>query len=316
MALNIETKRISELPAITGIAKDDMIIVELAGGGTKRMTYATLLQILTDAIVGGDSQVLTADDIVQVMTNDDKLIPSAKLLYDLNAALAPMIREQRCINNGANGIKWDLDELMALVQAGKMDEFAIGDSFVDGGVTWRIFAKNHYPKWAFDGTTDSGLAIGGNVPPNHIVCLPDTSIGSYQFNTSNTNAGGYAGSLMPANMVTEYNKLSTKLKGYVKETQIYENNKSAWATAKRYMRLPTVVEMTGSQGWADQYSGGVCSQFPLAKATKHRIKGYWYWLLDPVASDPTLFCAVTSSGQSGDASASSSGDVRPEIVLA
>lgn len=316
MALNIETKRISELPAITGIAKDDMIIVELAGGGTKRMTYATLLQILTDAIVGGDSQVLTADDIVQVMTNDDKLIPSAKLLYDLNAALAPMIREQRCINNGANGIKWDLDELMALVQAGKMDEFAIGDYFIDGGVTWRIFAKNHYSKWAFDGTTDSGFAIGGNVPPNHIVCLPDTGLGKYQFNTTNTNSGGYAGSSMPANMVTEYNKLSTKLKGYVKETQIYENNKSAWAAVKRYMRLPTVVEMTGSQGWADQYSGGVCSQFPLAQATKHRIKDYWYWLLDPVASNATDFCSVYIGGDSAFGSASVSGDVRPEIVLA
>ena len=68
MALNIETKRINTLQAITGIADNDSIIVELAGGGTKRMTYATLLQILTDAIVGGGSQVLTADDIVQVMT--------------------------------------------------------------------------------------------------------------------------------------------------------------------------------------------------------------------------------------------------------
>ena len=315
MALNIETKRINAMQALTGIANDDSIIVELAGGGTKRMTYATLLHILTDAIVGGDSQVLTADDIVTVMINDNKLIPSAKLVYDLNAALAPMIREQNCINNGASGIQWDLDKLMALVRAGKMGEFAIGDYFIDGGVTWRIFAKNHYPKWAFDGTTTSGIT-SGNVPPNHIVCLPDTSLGKYQFNTSDTNTGGYAGSLMPANMVTEYNKLSTKLKSYVKETQIYENNKSAWAIEKRYMRLPTVIEMTGNQGWADQYSGGVCSQFPLARATKHRIKDYWYWLLDPVASNATLFCAVTGHGISSDGSANVSGAVRPEIVLA
>ena len=111
MALNIETKRINAMQALTGIANDDSIIVELAGGGTKRMTYATLLHILTDAIVGGDSQVLTADDIVTVMINDNKLIPSAKLVYDLNAALAPMIREQNCINNGASGIQWDLDKL-------------------------------------------------------------------------------------------------------------------------------------------------------------------------------------------------------------
>lgn len=280
--LSVQTKKISELQATTGLVGSDMIIVELAGGGTRKMTYATLLQILTDAIVGGGSQVLS-----------------------------PLIREQNCINNGASGIKWDLDKLMALVQAGKMDEFAIGDYFIDGGVTWRIFAKNHYPRWAFDDST-----AGDNVPPNHIVCLPDTSLGSYQFNTTNTNSGGYAGSLMPGNMVTEYNKLSTELKGYVKETQIYENNKSAWAAAKRYMRLPTVVEMTGNQSWADQYSGGVCSQFPLAQATKHRIKDYWYWLLDPVAFNVASFCGVGGTGGSYDGSASSSSAVRPEIVLA
>lgn len=271
--ISVETKQLGQLAGAAGLTDTDLLYVELTNGGSKKMTYA--------------------DFLTQIKTS------------------LPLIREQNCINNGANGIQWDLDELMALVQAGKMDEFAIGDHFVDGGVTWRIFAKNHYPKWSFDDTTSSG-----NVPPNHIVCLPDTSLGSYKFNKTNTNAGGYAGSLMPANMVTEYNKLSTKLKSYVKETQIFENNKSAWAAAKRYMRLPTVIEMTGNQGWADQYSGGVCSQFPLAQATKHIIKGYWYWLLDPVASTTEDFCSVLFSGISSDGSASGSGGVRPEIVLA
>ena len=61
------------------------------------MTYATLLQILTDAIVGGGSQVLTADDIVTVMTDDGTKVPSAKLLYDTNVLVQVAIREQRCM---------------------------------------------------------------------------------------------------------------------------------------------------------------------------------------------------------------------------
>lgn len=309
--ISVETKQLGQLAGATGLADTDLLYVELTNGGSKKMTYADFLTQIKTSLTSGEHAMLSLDDIVDVMTDDGTKVPAASLLYSLNATLSPLIREQNCINNGANGIQWDLDELMALVQAGKMDEFAIGDHFVDGGVTWRIFAKNHYPKWAFDGTTSSG-----NVPPNHIVCLPDTSLGSYQFNTTNTNSGGYAGSLMPANMVTEYNKLSTKLKGYVKETQIYENNKSAWAAVKRYMRLPTVVEMTGNQGWADQYSGGVCSQFPLAQATKHRIKDYWYWLLDPAASNATNFCDVNDNGVSTYYYASASGAVRPEIVLA
>lgn len=307
MAFN--TKRIGELPAITDIANDDMIIVELAGGGSKKMTYATLLQILTNAIVGGGSRVLTADDIVQVMTDDNELIPSAKLLYDMNAALAPMIREQRCINEGIDGVEWGLDELMTLVRNGEFNKFAIGDSFVDGSVRWRIHGKKTFLKWAFDGTVGE--------TPNTITCLPDEALGIRAYNTSNTNSGGYAGSTMPSYLEsTILPQLSAGLRSYIKETQIYENNKGTWAAAKRKMRIPTIVECTGNQGWSDQYSGGICSQLPLMRAARHRIKSYWYWCLDPAASSNASFCFIDTHGLSNSIVASTSGgSVRPEIVL-
>ena len=309
MALNIETKRINAMQALTGIADNDSIIVELAGGGTKRMTYATLLQILTDAIVGGGSQVLTADDIVQVMTNDKEVIPSGKLLYDMNELVQVAIREQRCINEGMNGTEWGLDDLMTLVRNGEFNKFAIGDSFVDGSIHWRIHAKKFFPKWAFDGSVGEA--------PNHIVCLPDEALGTHRYNSSNTNTGGYAASEMPSYLEsTILPQLSAGLRSYIKETQIYENNKGAWAAVKRKMRIPTIIECTGNQGWADQYSGGICSQLPLMRATRHRIKTYWYWCLDPVASNTTDFCVINYGGLSGTGNASNSdGSVRPEIVL-
>lgn len=309
MALEIETKRINSLQAITGIADNDNIIVELAGGGTKRMTYAVLLQILTDAIVGGGSQVLTADDIVTVMTDSNDVIPSGKLLYDLNAAFEVMVREQRCINEGADGIEQNLDELMDWVAAGRYDKFAIGDCVVDGNIHWRIHAKKAFPKWAFDGSVGEA--------PNHIVLLPDEALGQHAYNSSNTNTGGYAASTMPAYLEnTILPMLSPGLRSYIKETQIYENNKGGWAATKRKMRIPTIIECTGSQGWADQYSGGICSQLPLMRAMRHRIKNYWYWCLDPVASNTAAFCYVLANGGSDHGSASYSyGSVRPEIVL-
>lgn len=309
MALNVETKRINTLPAITGIANDDNIIVELAGGGTKRMTYATLLQILTDAIVGGGSQVLTADDIVQVMTNDAEVIPSGKLLYDMNELVQVAIREQRCINEGIDGVEWGLDDLMTLVRNGEFNKFAIGDSFVDGSIHWRIHAKKFFPKWAFDG------AVGE--APNHIVCLPDEALGTHAYNSSNTNSGGYAGSTMPSYLEsTILPQLSAGLRSYILQTQIYENNKGAWAAVMRNMRIPTIIECTGNQGWADQYSGGISSQLPLMRAMRHRIKTYWYWCLDPIASNTTDFCGIYTNGISGSRHASNStGSVRPEIVL-
>lgn len=309
MALNIETKRINAMQALTGIANDDSIIVELAGGGTKRMTYATLLQILTDAIVGGGSQVLTQNDIVTVMTDDGTKVPSAKLLYDLNAALAPMIREQRCINEGIDGIEWGLDELMALVRTGHYEKFAIGDHIVDGSIHWRIHAKKPFPNWAFDGSVGEA--------PNHILLIPDEALATHRYNSSNTNSGGYAASEMPAYLENNIlPTLSAGLRAYIMETQIYENNKGAWAAVKRKMRIPTIIECTGNQGWADQYSGGICSQLPLMRAARHRIKSYWYWCLDPVALNTKDFCDIDGYGGSGISGSSIvGGSIRPEIVL-
>ncbi len=297
------------MQALTGIADNDSIIVELAGGGTKRMTYATLLQILTDAIVGGGSQVLTADDIVQVMTNDEEVIPSGKLLYDMNELVQVAIREQRCINEGIDGIEWGLDDLMTLVRNGEFNKFAIGDSFVDGSIHWRIHGKKTFPKWAFDGSVGE--------TPNTITCLPDEALGTHRYNSSNTNTGGYAASEMPSYLEsTILPQLSAGLRSYIKETQIYENNKGAWAAVKRKMRIPTIIECTGNQGWADQFSGGICSQLPLMRANRHRIKTYWYWCLDPVASNTTDFCRINLNGASTTTGASNSdGSVRPEIVL-
>lgn len=297
------------MQALTGIADNDSIIVELAGGGTKRMTYATLLQILTDAIVGGGSQVLTADDIVTVMTDDGTKVPSAKLLYDTNVLVQVAIREQRCINEGIDGVEWGLDDLMTLVRNGEFNKFAIGDSFVDGSIHWRIHGKKTFPKWAFDGTVGE--------TPNTITCLPDEALGTHRYNSSNTNTGGYAASEMPSYLEsTILPQLSAGLRSYIKETQIYENNKGVWAAVKRKMRIPTIIECTGNQGWADQYSGGICSQLPLMRANRHRIKTYWYWCLDPVASNTTAFCGINGTGAGyGIFASDSDGSVRPEIVL-
>ena len=199
---------------------------------------------------------------------------------------------------------------MGYVRAGEHHKYAIGDYFEDNGVQWAVAARNWYPAWAFgDGVSR----------PEHIVCMPvDFLATSYQFNTSNTNTGGYAGSLMPANMETEFGKLGSKVKAYCKQTRIYENNKGAWAATMRSMRLPTIVEVTGNQGWANEgYSGGVCSQLPLCQNSLFRIRSTWYWCLDPSSSDTTTFCLVSHiGGISNNLNASNSGRVRPIIVLA
>ena len=308
--LSVQTKKIPELQATTDLVESDMIVVELADGGTRKMTYGDFITIIKASLEYPDEAVLSMADVVNIQTNDKTKIPTAKLVYDMYQADAIMRREMDCLNCiREKGNLIDIDMLMGYVRAGEHHKYAIGDYFEDNGVQWAVAARNWYPAWAFGDSVSR---------PEHIVCMPvDFLATSYQFNTSNTNTGGYAGSLMPANMETEFGKLGSKVKAYCKQTRIYENNKGAWAAAMRSMRLPTIVEVTGNQGWANEgYSGGICSQLPLCQNSLFRIRSTWYWCLDPSSSDTTNFCRVHNYGLSDYGTASTSGRVRPLIVLA
>lgn len=307
--LSVQTKKIPELRATTGLVGSDMIIVELADGGTRKMTYGDFITVIKASLEYPDEAVLSMADVVDVQTNDGTKIPTAKLVYDMYQADAVMRREMDCLNGiREKGNLIDIDTLMGYVRAGEHHKYAIGDYFEDNGVQWAVAARNWYPASAF--INDSR--------PEHIVCMPvDVLATSYKFNTSSTNTGGYAASLMPANMETEFGKLGSKVKAYCKRTQIYENNKGGWATMMRSMRLPTIVEVTGNQGWANEgFSNGVCSQLPLCRNSLFRIRSTWYWCLDPSSSDTTTFCSIYPGADSAAGAAAVPGGVRPLIVLA
>ena len=106
-----------------------------------------------------------------------------------------------------------------------------------------------------------------------------------------------------------------------------ENNKGGWAWASRRISLPSVNEMLGHKGWADQYSGGpVCHSLALfTGGNAHVMKGrgfnksaasrQWYWLADPSAANTASFCDVTYDGGSYSGDASYAGGLAPLIVL-
>lgn len=304
------TKTLPNLTPATSLGDDDLLYVELSSGGSRKIKWSDLLA----AIGGGGESVVNWGEVVNVQTNDGKKIPTAALVYAMNETLTIMAREQQCINGARQkGIEWDLDELMPLVRAGKFDKFAIGDYFVDSAINkeFAIAGKNHYPAWVFNGATSK---------VNHIVCCPFTPLATkYKYNSKYTNVGGYAASLMPSNMETEYAKLSAKTRGYCVQTQIFENNKGAWAATMRSMRLPTVMEITGDRGWAstEGFSNGICGQLPLFKSVLFRILDTdWYWTADPSSLDTTYFCFIDGNGISYNHNATDQGSVRPLIVLA
>lgn len=221
---------------------------------------------------------------------------------------------------GYFGIEQDLDTLMGYVRAGQWDKFAIGDYFIDTRtngqkVMWEVADKNGY------------LHCG--LESNNIICVPRDCLEEVQkYNTSNTNAGGFAASLMPEALETIAGTFSAKLQGYMATVRRMENNKESWARTPRRISLPSVTEMLGHQGWADQFSGGpVCHSLALftggnAHVTKGRgfnksvSSSQAYWLADPSAVNNTAFCCVGFGGESYYNFANFSGcGLAPLIVL-
>lgn len=319
--LSVQTKKIPELQATMGLVGNDMIIVELADGGTRKMTYSNLIAVIQASLKGDEDAMMTIASISSIQTDEAGKVPSSALLKGMNDDFAIMKREIMA-PYGYFGIEQNLDTLMGYVRAGQWDKFAIGDYFIDTRtngqkVMWEVADKNGY------------LHCGDSpLESNNIICVPrDCLEETQQYNTSNTNTGGFAASLMPAALETIAGTFSAKLQGYMATVRRLENNKGGWAWASRRISLPSVNEMLGHQGWADQFSGGpVCHSLALfTGGNAHVMKGrgfnksatsrQWYWLADPSASNTACFCNVYYDGHSGDNNASYAGGLAPLIVL-
>ena len=262
----------------------------------------------------------------------DEII-SALLAYTMNekilkvvsdhgtlAADYEILKREQMASYGYFGAEWNIDDLMTLVKAQKWDKFAIGDYFIETNtagekILFEVTGKNSYLHCG-----DTEL----NKP--HIVVSPRDCLQTYyKYNSSNTNAGGYAASLMPANLETEAEKFTAKLQGYMTQIRRLENNKGTWAWAPRRIFLPGNPELMGFHGWADGYGGGAFNQLPLfVGGNAHLMKGagfnkskaarMWYWTADPSAANTTHFCYFGNNGGSYT-DASADGGVAPLIVL-
>ena len=288
--------------------------------GSANTTAGEAKQITEDfaELIAGklDKPNVTAQLLVGFLYYDEAGNVSLREVDTIPPEVQVIMREHIAIYGGVSelwetGKSWNADELMALVGNKEFNKFAIGDFIPVSNNKWRIVSKMHYPRWAF---SDS-YQTEENMAPPHIVLMPDRPLGTQKYNNSNTNSGGYAGSLMPARMETEFGKLPADIKKYVTQTKIYENNKATWATVFRNMRIPTQCEIFGHFGWADAYGGGSPCQLDLMKNVKHRIKDYWYWLLDPSSVNTSAFCLADLDGASTTSDASYEGSVRPLIVL-
>lgn len=321
--LSVQTKKIPELQSTTSLGNNDMLVVELADGGTKKMTYGSLIAVIQASLKGDEDAMLTIANISSVQTDAESKVPASALLKEVSDAFEIMKREVMA-PYGYFGIEQNIDTLMGWVRAGQWDKFAIGDYFIDTRsngqkVMWEIADKNGY---LHCGDQENGLTA------NNIICIPRDCLEETQkFNDTNTNTGGYAASLMPAALETIAGTFSSKLQSYMTTVRRLENNKGTFAWASRRIMLPSVTELLGHQGFSDAYSGGpVCHSLALyTGGNAHLMKGrgfnksagarQWYWMEDPSGLNTAYFCYVIRLGTSSHNDASRAYGLAPQIVL-
>ena len=319
--LSVETKKIPELQAAKNLVASDMVLVELASGGSRKMTYGDLIAVIQASLKGDEDAMMTVSNISSVHTNAENKVPSSALVKKLYDDFEVMKREIMA-PYGYFGIEQNLDTLMQYVWEGQWDKFAIGDYFIDTRTTgekvmWEIADKN-------------GYLHCGDTPlnRNNIICIPrDCITDTKKYNSSNTNTGGYAASLMPEALEAVANTFSTKLQSYMTTVDRLENNKGSYAWAQRRISLPSVTEIFGNQCHSDYFSAGpVCHSLALfTGGNAHVMKGrgfkksesdrQWYWLSDPSGHNTTHFCLASHGGNSNESYASSLGGLAPLIVL-
>ena len=105
----------------------------------------------------------------------------------------------------------------AAISSGKFTDLYIGDYWTIGGVNYRIAAFDYYLNCGDTNTTK-----------HHVVLVPDTCLYTYKMNDTNITTGGYVGSKMYKEGLTQAkNTIKAAFSGHVLSHRVYLTNATA-----------------------------------------------------------------------------------------
>ena len=206
----------------------------------------------------------------------------------------------------------------AAISSGKFTDLYIGDYWTIGGVNYRIAAFDYYLNCGDTNTTK-----------HHVVLVPDTCLYNHVMNDTNITTGGYVGSKMYKEGLTQAkNTIKAAFSGHVLSHRVYLTNATANGRPSAGAWCDSEVDLMCEEM---VYGGGIFrptsdgtnvpsnyrvekSQLPLFAHEPSRIcnRNTW-WLRDVVtASD---FALVGYDGNAGYGNASYSFGVRPAFCI-
>ena len=206
----------------------------------------------------------------------------------------------------------------AAIAAGTFDDLYIGDYWVIGGVAYRIAAFDYYLRC---GNTD--------LTTHHVVIVPDSNLYNHVMNDSNTTEGGYVGSKMYTEGLTQAKTtIKAAFNGHVLNHRIYLTNAvtngkpsaGAWCDSEvelmnEQMVYGGAIFMPGCDGTTVPTNYRVeKSQLPLFTHRPDLISNrLTFWLRDVVTA--SRFADVGGYGNANDTGAGLSLGVRPAFSI-
>ena len=210
-------------------------------------------------------------------------------------------------------------EQYAAIAAGTFDDLYIGDYWTIGGVTYRIAAFDYYLQTGDTPCTD-----------HHVTLVPDTPMYNHVMNENDNTVGGYVGSKMYAEGLTQAKAtvISAFGSAHILTHRQYLSNAvtdgypSGGAWYDSTVELMTEQNVYGGKIFGVANTGAVIphlftldkSQFPLFARRPDMISGRsWFWLRDVVSAYG--FADVFESGLANSDRSLYAGGVRPAFSI-
>ena len=321
--------KITDYEKVQTLDSSNMVLID-GNNGTKTILVADFIKSLIGLISSQDfisgvnlselTQInaLTADDKLLIGTAEgNKAIGADDALFAMLDAFIPK-EQRRMIYRGKNLGAVVTEEQKANIKNGTFKGFFLGDYWTIGGYTWRIVDFDY---WYNCGDT------AFTTP--HLVIMPDKPLYNAQMNGTNITTGGYVGSKMYKENLSQAKTLAASAFGNLILTHreyltnaVTDGHASAGAWFVSTLDLPNEIMMYGCHVYAAMNNGTVIptnytigkTQLALFTVVPKLISNRaTFWLRDVVSS--AYFAFVSSDGLPACGTASGSIGVRPVFAI-
>lgn len=274
---------------------------------------------------------ITVDPSTVYVTEEDLLEKAEELQDDYDAKFADLKSIVVASNAGAHNAIYRGKDITDLFYDGTLSEQIAAGTFDDIFPGDYIIGRNSGRKYLVADLNYRLNTGDTQLTRNHVLMIPEKSMGTAQMNTSNVTTGAYVGSAMYTTNLAPFKTVINNDFGsghILSHREVFTNavtdeKSSGWAWYDSTIDLMNESMVYGHNAWGGHhgYETGIDkSQLSLFKHRHDLIVAFndsnsrqTWWLRDVVSS--TSFAYVTATGYATDFNASSSLGVRPAFLI-